>query len=113
MSELISKELLSLVLGIDYNFRLRLQKDSICSDDRFCLIDDKDRVKCYNLDTLGRLIWEYIQTQGYQVIMRYDYPLIGAVLIDKDLKEVGDENDFISETPLKVWLLLLDFISKR
>jgi len=66
-----------------------------------------------NLDTLARLIWEYIQEQGYQVIMRYDYPLIGAVLIDKDLKEVGDENDFISETPLEVWIELLEWIAKE
>ena len=68
MSEVISKELLREVLGRTDNFSYKLKKDSLCGDDRYCLIDEFENVKCINIHELAHKCKEWATQKGFNIV---------------------------------------------
>jgi len=105
MSDLISKELLSLVLD---------KKITAIGDSKRNLLSYSDQLKnpsinlnnVINLDTLGRLIREYIASEGYIYNLFNSTSVQGYVMIINDNKITG-------KTELEVCVKSIEFIAKE
>ena len=107
MSDLISKELLSLVLDIDVcTFNINNFGETSTFKSIFILNKDSTVRQIIPLDTLGRLIREYIAKEGYIYNLFNSTSIQGYVMIINDNKVIG-------KTEIELCVKSIEFIAKE